>query len=386
MDMALRGNVGYLWGSETAQMTSRQIVRWFTALLLVLGIGAVSQLAHAQAVTNGGHHAVVLHPGVSVPHPAADQRRVAPAQRWDTTLFISPGALKPLSGPPRLLRASESSIVATDDHGGIASFDKRGKLRWSTVVKDATPVRDAAISGDSVWLLRRNDQLAYVVGPDGHVARTVQFRRTGELGLIAPLGSGAIIVCQIFELPPCLETDAAGAIRTPVALQWKDFGRLHPLMRSALLGSESRAGRWVFVLSQGDGWFAYDNATPMPFIGHFIEHAEFPDVISDTAGSQITSELARFNFMTLGVAVADSVVSVLFKSADRCRGAWAELHTTGIVAGSGAPAVPPRLGLGSFGMRQHRRRRRYTGSLADLKWMPAATAHRPINTPRHDRP
>jgi hypothetical protein len=273
-------------------------------------------MAGSQVRPDSRQSVVVEHPTVAVPRDGVKSVRTLRASAWDTVFTIGPAVLARLPFRPRQVRASRSQIILSDDHGLAAAFDHSGRLVWSAKAGISGYVADAQLGGDSLWLVLRGAPTATAVQPGGATGRTIHFARTGALTGIVPLRSGGFVVCQYAEVPPCVAAGADGSAGGAVRMPWSDFARLHPLARTATIGRDVASDRWVYAFMQGDGWFAYDGVTPMPYIGVNVEFRKFPDVISDSGRGRITSELAAFDFSVLAGAISDSVVTLLYRSKD----------------------------------------------------------------------
>ena len=239
------------------------------------------------------------------------------AAQLETIALLDSAALRRLGlTRPKRIHANGKGIGLSDEAGGVAVFDTRGRVKWTARAGDIGYVADARLRGDSIWLLdRAANRLLTVPKPPGKPER-IGLQRVGTLIQMVPLSGGRVIACQYEETPPCVVAGVSNPLPQPVSIPWPDYGRLHRLMRAATVGSDPRSDRWVFALSQGDGWLAFDGDKSMPYVGHFVEHHDFPDVIQDSSRAQVNSELARRRLFVLGATVADSFVTILFKSDD----------------------------------------------------------------------
>ena len=275
---------------------------------------AASRLGQSQEPPN--RNVYVVHPAVSVTG-AEPGTRITAQWRADTLAVFDSARLEQLGvARPRRIHLAGEGIALTNDLGGIVVLDARGRRKWSKTTRDIGYVSDARMRGDSVWLLDRRSNSPVVVLPGSGQPQPMAVQRVGTLTSMVPLTRGRFVLCQYSEMPPCVYLSDPKALPEPIAIKWSDFGKLHRLMRTLSIGMDAKSDRWVMALSQGDGWFAFDANIPLPFVGHFIEHHEFPDIITDSTAARVTSELARHRLYVLGATVGDSLVSMLFKSDD----------------------------------------------------------------------
>lgn len=284
-------------------------------LLLSLSVALPARVAGAQTAATPGHGVIVRHPGATLPRPATPQQRRFTKARWDTVIVVPAATLRAFLGKPEQIVATNRQLVIDDAGGRLVSFSLRGKLRWKLDRANEGQLAHIRLSGDTVWALSRGEPRVTVIAPDG-TARTFALRGAGTVRATAPASGGGIVACQFAEAPPCDEVAPDGRVGKSIPIQWAGFSRLHPLMRASVIASDPASERWVYALSQGDGWFAYDGTRPQPYVGYFVEHDDYPDVVSDTSRFRSEDELARLRLFALALAVHDSTVSVLFLSSD----------------------------------------------------------------------
>lgn len=266
-------------------------------------------------VTASDHRIYVQHQPVSITGGNSSLRRRVRSPSWDTTLLVAPRIVNQLPGRTYRMRASRDIVAVSDERGNVLAFDRVGKQRWFRSLTDGRYVNGMAVRSDTVWLLDRAEP-QFTLLTSGTAATSVRLSRAGTLAGFLPLASGDIVGCESGEVPPCTAFANNGRWDAQLPFIWQDIRKLNRLGRASVLASDPESDQWVYAFSMGDGWLAFKHADAMPFVGAFIEHHEFPDIIVDSTRGSITAKLGSFRTFVLDLAVSRGTMTVLFKSDD----------------------------------------------------------------------
>lgn len=251
------------------------------------------------------------------PWTAADVRgmhRVITVTRWDTIGVYGGGADTTLAD--LWLIAADSQVVYIYDNADqrLLALSPSLELRWRFGGKGSGPgeftmVRSLAIApaGDAV-LYDAGLGRVTTVTRDGSLGGSL--RITGRAEQVAPAGPGRYIEFNPDgKNSPVLQVDSLGHEPSEVPLAWPGYAQMNPLVRGGgLLQGDPASGRWLLALTDGNGWFGFRGARALPFVGKYVEHTEFPNLVVRKDGRFLEST----GHSAQGVAIADSTVAFLF--------------------------------------------------------------------------
>lgn len=250
--------------------------------------------------------------------PVDPGERVWSAVEWDT-LWLRGGARDTVLQNPRTLRAWDGGVLVWDDGGSrLLSLDRSGALRWSFGEPGRGPdefsdVRDLQLgAAGTAYVYDAGNERVTVVDSAGSVVRRVPLPGVPHSSGFAVLSDTLLaFVTSSGRDDPVRIVDLDGAEVRRGGVPWKGFGALSALSRQGSMVSEG--ARWAYAFRFGNGWFPFEGAEPGPFLGGFVEHREFPEILTTgTGGTRTTRIVSPPACAACTISLSDSVLAVHF--------------------------------------------------------------------------
>jgi hypothetical protein len=307
-----------------------------------MGRWAPFALAAAGACTGERESVAVLQPRAALWNAGLAARSVdAPL---DSRVLVGGSESDTSLSYPYQLLAWHGRIYVVDASQTVRAFDTTGAVLWTFGAKGRGPrefvnVRDiAGLPGGGVALLDAENGRITQLTAGGALDRTVPVPREVHAEQFAVLPGNRFLLFNDNPGPPLLVVDTAGRPAEATPFPWAGYAGLESLARQGVTAAASPGGRWAFGFAYGNGWFAYDGATPHGAAGRYVEHVRFPAVVTVGTKFRRTKRLARNIVSALSLTMDDSVVYVLFGGRGRTRGrlvdrfAWADGSYLGSVS------------------------------------------------------
>lgn len=228
--------------------------------------------------------------------PQADGERTIATPEWQDVWTIGEGG-SPLLAHPRLLAAGDTMVVWWDDYTyQLAAVDARdGSALWLVGKKGEGPeefsdVRALQIDGDgSVVVLDVGNRRLSRISPLGQPIGATRLPEGFWNGL-ALLDDGTVVIAGDADVP-FVTLSASGQVVGSIEVPWDGYKRLAFIQRQGAL-VPGRGGRWLYSFQLGDGWFPFDGLESLNYLGHNIEHMEFPPVVVSGSRRESTTTLS----------------------------------------------------------------------------------------------
>jgi hypothetical protein len=240
------------------------------------------------------------------------------SEQWDTLWTRVGGPRDTLLMRPLWMAASDAGLHIYDGGANrLLAFDPYGRVRWTFGRKGPGPsefrgVRDIKVTpgGDILVLDPRNSRITRLT-PDGRVRTQIPLRTAGHAEQMVALDRDRILLLTTSPTDPFVIIDQFGKVGNRFTLPWEGFDRLHPIARQGYLAGEN--GRWVFGFSMGNGWFAYEDTAAAPFVGQYVEHTEFPQMLRVEDGDGVLNKMAEYSACSgCSISLTDSMLYVHF--------------------------------------------------------------------------
>lgn len=221
---------------------------------------------------------------------------------WDTAWTVGGSSQDSLLLNPFLVAADGSTVYVFE--GGatrLLAFEaERGSLRWAAGRSGGGPlefgrVRDLKLAADrSPALLDIGNRRITRLSAEGALRDEIPLPPIGYAEQMAPLADGRFVLLTDHPDSAFAVVDGSGKLAERLALPWKRFAELHPLVRQGSIASSRDGQSWAFAFSLGDGWMPFrgDRGTEEP--RPYVEAAEFPEVVQKTEGNSVTTQLASY--------------------------------------------------------------------------------------------
>lgn len=242
---------------------------------------------------------------------------------WDTIAIVEIPALSAMRpGTARLVADGQGFILVGQQQ--LTAFDLRGAVRWRTDASAFANIRDVKIAADGQIVVgdfsQQHPSIVFLDPARGTV-RTRWPITVADPGLqFAPQPDGSVIGFVLRFNKPIRVFVNSQQVDT-IAFPWSGFEKINDLARQGVIGIDRHSARWVFAFLLGDGWFAFDGRSVLPFNGRNIEHTEFPAVVETVSRGSKGAELAHSPYAAKYVALSGPLVSVWFggvsENADR---------------------------------------------------------------------
>lgn len=250
------------------------------------------------------------------------ESRVIRPQVWDTTLIAGASESDTSLIDPFVIAALHDTVVVFDyGRGALLAFDGVGRRLWRFGRKGRGPgefdqVRD--VKATPVGNLSVLDAgRVTIIGPDGSLRRIVTLVGAPHADQHLPMPHGVTLLATLDAPGTLASFDSTGRALDRRDVPWPEFAGLEPIERQGLLARDQNSDRSVYLLVVGDGWFAYQGDSLLPFTGHYVEHHDFPSLTITTrksAGTESRSVfIPREAYGAAGAVLQDSVVVVLFE-------------------------------------------------------------------------
>lgn len=245
-------------------------------------------------------------------------RRTIIPSSWGT-VWIRGGGADTVVLNPYLLTSDGERVFVYD--GGrrqvVALAATDGAVLWRVGSEGSGPdefrgVRDLkADMGGGVYALDpRNNRVVHLTA-DGRVSERIPLDGVGHAEQLAPLAGDRFVLLTMAPDSAFAVLDRTGHVQRRFSLPWSGFASLDQLSRQGYLAA--RNGAWTFGFSVGNGWFTYRDTVAGGYAGQYVEHTEFPRVVTSAAGETSTKQLADFNACSgCSIAMSDSVLYVHF--------------------------------------------------------------------------
>lgn len=255
-------------------------------------------------------------------------RRIA-VRDWDTVRVIQSAGLDSVAGKAfRLLAADGRFYVYSDYKDVLFAVNQSGGIDWITPRDSFGHVRDLRWGRNGEMLLLDIDAPAlHVVDRKGVARRRIPLETINRPQQVVPLRSGYALLS--YETPhPLTVVDTAGRELQTIDLNWPGYHDVDALARQGFIATDRASSDWAMMFVLGDGWFGFDGTTPRAHQGRYVEHTDFPQVISDSSRNRSVVRLGRSTPSALNGVVDHGVLHVLFAGKSEWRGRIIDRYAT----------------------------------------------------------
>lgn len=236
---------------------------------------------------------------------------------WERAWSIGTGE-DVLLASPRHLTVVDSILVWWDDYDHrIFAVGTDGVPRWSFGGEGEGPdefrsVGDVGVDADGTILALDSD--------NGRITRlSPHGRRIGHIRLpegywrsLAPQPDGSLILAGVDAGRPFTRIDGDGTIKESHPAPWDGFRQLSLIQRQGKIIA-GRDGRWAYMFLVGNGWFSFRGDVPLGYLGRFIEHTDFPEmVVVSTRADRISKLVERPSCSACAGWLTGDTLRVLF--------------------------------------------------------------------------
>lgn len=252
---------------------------------------------------------------VAVPmwaHGTEQERRIT-VTKWDTVRAITGPTLDTLLKGSFLMAVDRNRYyVYSSLRRQLIAIAPSGKVEWTSSSGAFGNVRDMRLgSSGEVLLIDTDGHQIHVVSASGKATK-IPLEQTTRLEKVVRLQNGKFLVYSPDAAEPFTVAGSSGQSEAHLPVPWKGYSDMLPLARQGTVVSDQSGRRWAFLFAFGDGWFGFDNTRPEAFLGRFIEHTDFPQIIIDSTRSRESMRLGKPTLTSIGGYINKDTMSVLF--------------------------------------------------------------------------
>lgn len=243
------------------------------------------------------------------------------AETWRKTVLVGGQPHdSALISPFRLAASSEGLSLVDFYPRQVRRYDHSGRLQWEYGAQGGGPGEfrqplDMKVDSEGrAWVLDPANARITVVSPSGATERTIPLGRIGgDPHEMVPLSDDRALLVLSRPERPFVVIDSLGAVVSAQEFPSPRFAGMHYLATQLVTGNDPASGAWVAAYRMGDGFFAFDRQSPLPWRGWFVEEVPFPEVITTrTGGHRSTRHRDRPVSAARSVALSPEHIYVLF--------------------------------------------------------------------------
>lgn len=224
------------------------------------------------------------------------------------TLLLRPGVLTARSDGVMYYDFADAKIVALDAFGEPEwhfgqEGDGPGEFR---LVRSLQSLPDGGVLAYDAEAARLT-----ILDREGGSIQEVRLPGNVDRGdAVVRDDSGAYRLITYSPAAPLVTLEPDGTVRR-AAMPWEAFERLHVIDRQGVVVSQG--DDWAYLFSFGNGFFSFHGSEPLPYLGQFVEHVDFPRLVTTRSASSETTTFAGLPVCAAcAAALSDGVLYVLF--------------------------------------------------------------------------
>jgi hypothetical protein len=179
----------------------------------------------------------------------------------------------------------------------ILAIGHDGVIRWSVGRPGGGPGefrsgRDLKVDAEGNILLNdpQNGRIT-IVDTTGRIRDHIQIADQPHAEVFAPLADGRIALVTAGGEAPVRFLSRQGRDVARADIPWKPFTQMSLVAKQGISVADGQ--RWGYLFSMGNGWFPYLGDRPDGYIGRFIEHSDFPDLVVSVGQDSRTLAMLR---------------------------------------------------------------------------------------------
>lgn len=233
---------------------------------------------------------------------------------------------------PYLLAVGSKGPFLVEPDQQILALDSMGNVRWRFGTKGQGPTEFANIRGissltDGRLLVLDGGNAKLVTLNEGQFEKAVRLDRISYAERLISIPSGFVLLTDGVGVPPLSLIDTGGHVRGGVRVPWLGFDSLNFLLRQGVVASSGDSD-WVFAMSQGGGWFAFQDTLPRHFVGQYVQRIDLPQMIQTKSSQSITLQLPHRPSAAKGAFIAGrNVIIALPFPPETGEGTWLDQYS-----------------------------------------------------------
>ncbi len=241
---------------------------------------------------------------------------------WDTLQTFEVASVRD-SLFPNLIRVTDNHLLVGERGGRhLRAFLHDGRRAWQVDLDSGFALVDV-IPRDSMHgaiIVDSGDtRVAMAVSFESGATRSLLLStRDARASSFAQLGGDSLLSLEHESTNPVQLRTSRGTSK--IEFPWKDFDQLDELSRQMIWTFDWQNHVMVVGFFFGNGWFAYQDLQPLPFVGQYAEHIPFPAIRVESGSRLERRRLSRATYTALDAAIVDGELSVLFMGVTADRG------------------------------------------------------------------